>query len=238
MRNKYEILSWDSDFFGFKIAKITRFENCTELAMLVQNMAKVNVRVAYVYIDQNDMQKNICLINKNAFHADEKTTYLINTEGKIPNTATESIVEFKNEHVGEKLIDLALQTSKYSRFRTDKNFGGEACDRLYKEWIIKSSSGNFDDKVFVFKNDKNIQGFITLKTLNDTGSIGLIGVDSTSRGNNIGSQLINKAISYFQDNGIFKIEVVTQKANIPACRFYERNGFTISSITNIYHLWI
>lgn len=34
------------------------------------------------------------------------------------------------------------------------------------------------------------------------------------------------------------IYFVTQKANKLACKFYEKNEFTIKSVENIYHIWI
>ena len=70
------------------------------------------------------------------------------------------------------------------------------------------------------------------------GSIGLLAVDESVRGNSVGRELIKAAFSSFGKRGISNIEVVTQKANKAACRFYETCGFTVRNIENVYHLWI
>jgi dTDP-4-amino-4,6-dideoxy-D-galactose acyltransferase len=66
----------------------------------------------------------------------------------------------------------------------------------------------------------------------------LLAVDENQRGKAIGKKLVGAALAYFRDNKVTSVEVVTQKANNAACRFYETCGFKIKSILNIYHLWI
>jgi dTDP-4-amino-4,6-dideoxy-D-galactose acyltransferase len=63
-------------------------------------------------------------------------------------------------------------------------------------------------------------------------------VDENQRGKAIGRKLVVAALEYFRDHKVTTVEVVTQKANNSACRFYESCGFKIKSILNIYHLWI
>jgi dTDP-4-amino-4,6-dideoxy-D-galactose acyltransferase len=72
----------------------------------------------------------------------------------------------------------------------------------------------------------------------NSGSIGLIAVDENQRGKAIGKKLIGAGLQYFYDHKITSVDVVTQKSNYLACRFYESCGFKIKSIVNIYHLWI
>jgi dTDP-4-amino-4,6-dideoxy-D-galactose acyltransferase len=66
----------------------------------------------------------------------------------------------------------------------------------------------------------------------------LIGVDQGYRGEQIGTKLINQALSYFKKTGKFEVQVVTQKANVLACNFYTKNGFHLVNTINVYHLWI
>jgi dTDP-4-amino-4,6-dideoxy-D-galactose acyltransferase len=40
------------------------------------------------------------------------------------------------------------------------------------------------------------------------------------------------------ESNIFTLEVPTQLDNIQACRFYEKCGFQIKEIKNIYHFWL
>ena len=93
--------------------------------------------------------------------------------------------------------------------------------------------------MFVYQENNVLKGLIYLKEIDDcTGSISLIGVDKGYRGEQIGTKLINKAILYFNKLGKNEIQVITQKANVLACKFYTKNGFRISQINNVYHFWL
>lgn len=73
---------------------------------------------------------------------------------------------------------------------------------------------------------------------NTIGNLSLIGVDQSVRGQNKGSKLVNATFYHYSQKNIFDNEVVTQKANHLACKFYEKNGFGIKNIVNIYHIWL
>ncbi len=236
--NPFKILDWDSGFFGFKIAKISAFEHYDNLLEIISDLKKENVKLIYLIADPTDTDRNIEISRTGAQLVDEKITYRINTCSAkyIQNRFIEKYAE---SQPNEKLIDIALQTSMYSRYRIDKRFGNEACNKLYETWICNAINASFDDCLYVYKEQSNILGLITLKTLNaNLGSIGLIGVDNNSRGKKIGYQLIQKAIGHFSESNIFRISVATQKANTLACRFYEKNGFEIFNVQNFYHLWL
>jgi dTDP-4-amino-4,6-dideoxy-D-galactose acyltransferase len=70
------------------------------------------------------------------------------------------------------------------------------------------------------------------------GNIGLVGVDKNYRSQGIGKLLITASDNYFNKAGCKKIEVVTQGENRPACLLYEKNGFSVQSQFNFYHLWL
>ncbi len=126
----------------------------------------------------------------------------------------------------------------YSRFKIDPYFRNNEFERLYTEWIEKSVERRLANEVLIYNEGDELLGFITLALREKTGSIGLIAVDENQRGKAIGKKLIRAALAYFKDHKITTVEVVTQKANYAACRFYESCGFKIKSIVNIYHLWI
>lgn len=35
-----------------------------------------------------------------------------------------------------------------------------------------------------------------------------------------------------------RVNVATQKCNKIACHYYEKNGFYVEDVTNIYHIWL
>ena len=79
---------------------------------------------------------------------------------------------------------------------------------------------------------------ITIGKKNSKGAIGLIAVNKEYRGLNIGKQLIQNAINYFNSISVTKLEVVTQGKNKQACLFYEKCNFKIKKIEYVFHFWL
>ena len=237
MDSRYEILDWDSAFFGYKVARMVNANAAYGIDSLVDNLRSEGVRVAYLTANPKDTSLNNAFLAAGAQLVDKKTTYTISTMGLTP-FPSDAVEYYTGDANNKELLSIACQTGEYSRFRVDRNFGPEACDRLYKQWVRNDASGQSGSILYVCPIGSAIAGLITLKNLEQVGSIGLIGVSSQHRGQNIGMALMGKAISHFQELGIFRIDVVTQQANIPACRFYQKCGFEIKSVINYYHLWL
>jgi len=237
MSNSFEMLEWDSNFFGINVARLSETFCPNDLTKIVKELKRNQVEVFYGFVNPCDYNRNQALLQKGAVLVDEKVSYCIDarncTQKPIAN-----VFPYSNRELDPALTKIAQQAGEFSRFRIDKKFGVNACNRLYEQWIENAVNGKFDNHVFVFEQDNEILGLITLKDLSDSGSIGLIGVDERARGKQVGASLLNKAISHYGDEGVFSIKVVTQKANHLACRFYEKNGFEVCNVTNVYHVWI
>jgi dTDP-4-amino-4,6-dideoxy-D-galactose acyltransferase len=78
----------------------------------------------------------------------------------------------------------------------------------------------------------------TLGDKNERGDIGLLAVAADKRGQGLGIQIVNGALQEFKAKGYELAQVVTQQDNIPACRLYERCGFTVEKVENFYHFWL
>ena len=142
-------------------------------------------------------------------------------------------IEEYNGSLTDELIYLALLSGHYSRFKKDTLLAIHF-ERLYKTWIHKSISKVISDKVLVYKLNKRILGFITLKEVDEYIRIGLIAVHDKYWGKGIGSSLL-QAVSYVYPNK--KNIVSTQKQNKGAIALYERNGFSLDKSQYVYHLW-
>lgn len=235
----FYLLEWDSHFFGYKIAGIKTSElGLTRLNIIIRELREKDFKLAYCFVDPDDKTSNDALKNVSGFLADEKITYSIRIGEENDFPGSNNIVPYDLKYTSEKLISLALQSGLYSRFKIDPNFHNNEFERLYLEWIEKSTSKILANEVLIYKEGRQILGFITLALHNNTGSIGLIAVDENQRGKAIGKKLIGAALIFFKDKKVTDVEVVTQKTNNIACRFYESCGFKIKNIVNIYHLWI
>lgn len=233
------LLEWDTHFFGYKIASIKAFEVGVEkLNNIFRELKEQEFKLAYCFIDPADKVSNESLKQFPGFLADEKVTYSIEVTEELNFPVTDHILTYNSNKASEKLKTLALQSGLYSRFKIDPDFHNNEFERLYTEWIEKSVERKLADEVLIYSEGDDFQGFITLVLHENSGSIGLIAVDENQRGKAIGKKLIGAVVQYFYDHKITTIDVVTQKSNYAACRFYESCGFKIKSIVNIYHLWI
>ena len=149
-----------------------------------------------------------------------------------------NIVAYTNPTPNKELYDLALQSGEYSRFRIDENFPAGSYEKLYRRWIEQSVCKAMADDVLCYYDDAKIVGMVTVGVKDNIGSIGLVAVDVKSRGKGVGSVLLEAVDAYFGEKGVSCVEVATQQNNLTACSWYERNGYEVASVTDIYHWWI
>lgn len=231
-------LQWDTDFFGYPVANITADDlNIHELENTISNLKSKGYKLTYARIDPNLKMINEAVVKCGGILYDEKTTY-----GKqISVSSCESFNNIESYHESiptSELYAIAEQTGEYSRYKIDNHFTNEQFSKLYHIWIENSVARKNAEEVFVYKLDSLIVGLITLTRHDLDGVISLIGVDSSCRGNKIGKKLILQTEKYFASQHIHYLTVVTQKANTPACLFYENCGFEVIKVENVYHFWL
>ena len=234
-------LDWDSKFFGFKVAKIfiSKF-NVNELLDSFEKLQKDNYKM--VALHSNEQIENLSLVfkrNYKEFH-DLKLTFSksINKKihNKLKNKFTSAFYEINTPC--DELFSLAIQSSRYSRFRRDPNFHENFCDDMYKKWISSSLIEENNSKVIIVKMDSKLVGMISFSEKFKNGYIDLIATDNNYMGQGIASHLIYSAEKFFLSRNINKINVVTQGINIPACKLYESSGYKIEKKEYIAHCWL
>jgi dTDP-4-amino-4,6-dideoxy-D-galactose acyltransferase len=159
---------------------------------------------------------------------------------KVNNTSQVkySVEEYNSDILTKDLEYLTYLSGSYSRYKLDLNFAKDDFYRLYKTWIEKSLSKEITDKVFVIRFDNEICAMMTVKLFTDYSQIGLFSVSDKIQGKGLGRSLINTGINFTLFKNLTKISVPTQMDNLVACRFYEKCGFEVESIINIYHFWL
>ncbi len=234
---KYEILEWDTNFFALKVAKINQQIKENELINTISEMKNEEVKLVYIFSNQMNSDFTNFIVTKGATLVDKKVTYTRYIADIQINTS-QNILQYTDKNITEELILLAIQCGEFSRFKVDPKMPLKSMERLYAQWITNSVNGVYDNAVYVYKNQDKISGLITLKDKDKIGNISLIGVDHTARGQNIGTNLINSAIKHYKSMNIQHLDVVTQIDNTLACKFYEKNNFTIKNVEYVYHLWL
>lgn len=226
----FELLTWDSEFFGYRVATIDVNAAITTGPGVVEQLFANNVRLAYyagskpLDIADNDLFE-IKLV-------DRKVTYAKLIEEQAP----QHVVPYTQTYPDEALMELAVRSGKYSRFSVDSNIDPKHFRELYRQWIIKSVSKELADEVLVYQENEMLMGFVTIGKKNGRADIGIIAVDERFGRRGIGRALMSAAEHYASKN-FTAIQVVTQADNIAACKLYEHCGFRPEKLEYFYHLW-
>lgn len=226
-------LPWDSDFFGLRIGRVDlqTAEDAIELTKKQENL-KLQFDLLYIF-DPN----NVGFSANGARLMDEKILYSKPCE---PRKQFPKISFYKAAQPNEDLYRLALISGGYSRFKLDERLPKGSYERLYSRWIENACPKEGTNKQILIYQDAQgtAKGMITIDHTGELGHIGLVAVDTDAQHQGVGGKIMSTLDGYLFERGIKTLEVPTQKANTDACRWYEKNGFTIQSITPIYHWWL
>ena len=234
---KIDYCTWDSSFFNKKIGKI-EYDQSPEgdLIRLLQTAKEDGYQLIYVFGDEENFVPDAVLNQFNGRLVDRKCLYsrTINADDSCESNA----IEYQLTELTYDLESLALLSGTHSRFRLDKGFDKADFYRLYAIWINRSLKKEIADKIFVVAESDKVMGMITMKINEDVGHIGLCAVSEAAQGKGYGGNLIKACVNELVSKKVYQLEVPTQMDNISACRFYEKCGFSIQSITNTYHFWL
>lgn len=233
----YEILNWDSNFFGFKVAKIF-IQELNKIDSIIEDLKEKNIKLVYWQVRPEMLGANEIAKKHGGVMVDLKTTFSTTLNKKDHYSTDKHIQLYEKNFACDDIMELAVQCGLYSRYFIDKRIPRDKATALYKIWIQKSVNHEMADDVLVYKANKHLAGLVSVGIKNDIGHIGLVGVDATHRGNSIGSKLIFASLDYFANRGVKTVNVITQGYNLPACNFYKKCGFEVSEQVNFYHFWL
>ena len=134
---------------------------------------------------------------------------------------------------------LAIQSGIYSRFAVDTNFPDGRFEEMYKLWMDQSLAKVMADEVLVIRaNDGRVAAMATLSVKAEAGEVGLLAVDHEFRGRGYGASLLRRAEEWFVDRKCRAVRIITQGANVPACRLYEKCGYALEHQSHYFHFWL
>lgn len=230
---KVERLVWDSNFFGLRIGRafVSSEEEGAALASQRKNLEE-GYDLLYVFTGHG-----MRFPDDKAKLVDKKVVYSLSKV--VPSEANPSVELWDaNKGVTDELLHLALVSGKYSRFKLDDSLPSGSYERLYSRWIEQSVNHAIATEVFCYMVNSVPRGLVTVNRKNGVGTIGLVAIHEEFQGQRIGSALIQHVIRYAREGQCLKLSVATQHNNIPACRLYEKNGFEVESVTDVWHWWI
>jgi dTDP-4-amino-4,6-dideoxy-D-galactose acyltransferase len=239
MSDPYQILSWDSDFFGFKVAQLANPDlNPSTLGVLLRALRENAVGLVYWASNPHDEGSQRAALMHGGFLADRRIMY-VRIADRVPENASSVPVEqYAQLEADSSLESLALQAGAFSRFNTDPRISRDKFELLYRIWIRRSADRTLAHAILVTRQSGKIVGMITVGEKRGRGHIGLVAVDEAMRGRKIGSSLLVASLVWFREHGYATVEVVTQGANVAGCKLYENFGFRPEKSENIYHFWL
>lgn len=236
MNNICELLEWDAQFFGSRIARLGRERLDAQSLKEAMDWCHQHKVECLYFLCAPDDNLSVELAEANGFHlADIR----IELNWKPEQTSTHSPANIRqaNESDLVELQRIAAQAFTNTRFSFDNHFAVNQVVGLYKTWVAGSCHSD-THTVFVAESGKAIAGFITCQFDDlQTGRIGLLALAADAQGKGYGQSLIQTAEQHFFLSGANEVRVVTQGRNIAAQRLYQSSGFRTRAVALWYHKW-
>jgi dTDP-4-amino-4,6-dideoxy-D-galactose acyltransferase len=234
----YDILDWDSKFFGVKIARWLPNRFCeNEAPVALEQCHKDAVECIYCLIQGNDHDSIRCAEKYGLSLVDIRLTLSVQVKGVLFDSRRDCETRVVMPADLPQLRAISANSHEQSRFYSDTNFSRSLCSLFYQTWITKSCEGR-SDRVIVAIVDDIVAGYVTCERDGKSkGNIGLLAVAENMRGRGIGRQLILDAFAWFQQVGVEKVAVVTQGTNCKSQRVYQAVGFRSETMELWYHWW-
>jgi undecaprenyl-phosphate 4-deoxy-4-formamido-L-arabinose transferase len=228
------ILDWDSEFWGFPVARVVPERIDTAAAGQVERWCEEHgVACAYLLAGADDAETAAAAESVGFTPVDTRVT--LERPAGLPSVERQPAdgLEIRAARAGDEaaLMGLARQAHGDTRFFFDRHFSSARAVEMYAAWV---SRGFAEDplRLLVAERDGSPVGYVLVKP--DSVEIDLIAVDGASRGGGIGRALVEEAIGGSPDGGV---RVVTQARNVPALRLYESCGFRVTKTETWYHRW-
>jgi ribosomal protein S18 acetylase RimI-like enzyme len=233
MKINCQKLSWDTDFFGFPVGRLTASAALVSASDLVERMEE-DMHLAY-FSSPNELH-DLVAAGFDIRLVDKKVTFIKKTE---PSLILADFVQPYDASLWpeQKLIALSIQSGIYSRFNVDPAIATTDFERLYTLWMQNSIRKIIAREVLVAAMDGTIAGCVTLGEKNGCGDIGIIAVNEDYRGRGIGKALMVAAEDWFSQQHYTCARVVTQASNEPAMGLYHACGYQVETMEYFYHIW-
>ena len=240
MRPIGEVLPWDSEFFGLRVARLTRgtIDPSTCQQALDWGAAE-HVQLLYFLADDDADSWGVAC--DAGFRPKD-----IRVEMALDRTWPRPPAHEIGDHVVlreavpadlKDLLPIASSAHTDSRFFADAAVSRQKAHELYELWLARSVEKTIADVVFVAEVDGRASAYITARIADHVGSIGLVGVGESARGRGVGTAMVQRTLQWFTARGVSEVTVVTQGRNTRAQRIYQRCGFFTNATRLWFHRW-
>jgi GNAT superfamily N-acetyltransferase len=235
MQESYKILDWDTNFFQYKVAEITKdiLSAIPDIENILQSLSDEKVKLAY-YTSNTELDTNLS--------SDYQIDLIINRvplEKKVIKEFSfhKNISLYTENYPDPSLIELAQLAGRQGRFGLDPKISSEECDGIFKNWIINSVNKKMASHTLVYREESEIVGFATIDIRDGKGYTPLFAVKRKFEGKGISFALMRAIETVLKEEGCPIAVGGTQILNKKALKVYERYGLVPQKPEYIYHLW-
>jgi dTDP-4-amino-4,6-dideoxy-D-galactose acyltransferase len=165
-----ELLPWDSEHFGFQVARLCRTNMApTVLREVLRAARQQGVYLVYWAADPVLDVPGWLLSEFRGSLVDQKATFACRLapvpHDEIAIPSPYEVAEIPRGRPCRRLVGLALKAGAQSRFRSDPRISAEASSRLYEVWITRSTLRELADAVLVISRSGEAEkplGVVTL----------------------------------------------------------------------------
>lgn len=240
MKDLVSLLEWDTAHFGFPIAQIEKVTiSKAEIDKILQYCKEVQVKLLQFKCDVHH-RNSVLLAESNNFHfADLRMILRKDLTQSLNISPLPDKILFREADIrdAELLMEIVENLYVHSRYYFDANFPRAKVNDLYREWVRKAITGEFDDLAWVVCTEDEPVAFCTVRFNGHEAIIGLVGVHPEHNGLGMGKLVLENALFNLKKKGIKQVKVGTQGRNYPAIRLYQRVGFILQNSQIYYHRW-
>lgn len=238
-------LDWDTDFFGYPVGRLWDCDGAASSGCIQQCVRDSGCHVVYACFQalRPDLAEHYVLtqvelrlwLARWLEAAIDQATSELSFSGQCD--AGSVLINRHHGPADNELRMLALQAGWSSRFALDSRFGRTSYESLYTRWIERSCALEIADAVLTATLGQSRVGLVTGQLGAPIAGIGLLSVETESRGVGVGRRLLECFASLAIEAGCLGLSVVTQAENVSALRLYSRVGFEEVRRRHWYHIW-
>jgi ribosomal protein S18 acetylase RimI-like enzyme len=233
-----ELLDWDSDFFGFRIARVRAHDLDRDGAAEVDAWcADREVRCLYLLLDGDDRDSAHLAAEHGYRLVDVRLTLRHELDG-IPEADPRVPIRDAEPSDIPALRRLAARSHRDSRFYHDDGFPRERCDSLYATWVAEAvpDPGRW---MFVREVAGEAVGYQVVTPHGGDGiaRMDILAVDESHRREGIGRNLLFTGLRRPRSAGATAVETATQERNRVSLETHLALGFTCTRREAWHHKW-
>lgn len=230
MADPIQPLAWDSEHFGFAVARVPE-PSAERLPAAAAAADAAGCRCLTALVPAADTAATVAAEEAGFRCYDVRVELDREVRSGLPAEGVEAV----GEPALEALAPIAAASFLDSRFYADGHFPRPAVEQLYVAWLRRGFGGA--GRLVLAAGERD--GFVVchLDREAGVGTVELIAVAAPARGRGRGGRLVRAAEAAFAEAGLERARVVTQGANLPAQRLYQGEGYRSRDVALWFHRW-